>query len=135
MAFAWVFVVALAMVALGVVDARAQVLPGVDAVIYAVTYVEVMPTSRADGVAALRRYRDATRGEEGNLRCESASRLGQPHQLVILEAWKDQKAFEAHGKSPSAAQMRVTRSAGASACTNTGQPLKSMVRMSRASLG
>ena len=47
MAFAWVFVVALAMVAVGVVDARAQVLPGVDAVIYAVTYVEVMPTSRA----------------------------------------------------------------------------------------
>jgi len=106
MAFAWVFVLALAMVAVGVVDARAQVLPGVDAVVYAVTYVEVMPTSRADGVTALRRYREATRGEEGNLRCELASRLGQPHQLVILEAWKDQKAFEAHGKAPSAAQMR-----------------------------
>src|SRR5216684_9153225 len=67
--------------------------------IYSVTYVEVMPTSRADGVALLKRYREATRKEDGNLRSETVSRLGQPHQFAILEVWKDQKAFEAHRKS------------------------------------
>ena len=74
--------------------------------VYSVTYVEVMPTSRADGLAALTSYREATRQESGNLRCEVASRLGQPHQFVILEVWQDQGAFEAHGKSANATQTR-----------------------------
>jgi len=74
--------------------------------VYSVTYVEVMPTSRADGLAALTSYREATRQESGNLRCEVASRLGQAHQFVILEVWQDQGAFEAHGKSANATQTR-----------------------------
>ena len=74
--------------------------------VYSVTYVEVLPTSRADGLAALTSYREATRQESGNLRCEVVSRLGQPHQLVILEAWQDQAAFEAHGKSANTTQTR-----------------------------
>lgn len=101
-----VIVIALAMVAVGaIVDAHAQA-PAPEGAVYVVTYVEVMPTSRADGLTALRRYRDAARTEDGNLRCEVVSRLGQPHQLVVLEAWKDRRAFEAHGKSPGTAQMR-----------------------------
>jgi quinol monooxygenase YgiN len=71
-----------------------------------VIYVEVMPTSRVDGVASLKRYGDATRKEDGNLRCEVVSRIGQPHQLAILEIWKDQKAFEAHGRSAHATRLR-----------------------------
>ena len=74
--------------------------------IYSVTYVEVMPTSRTDGIASLKRYREATRKEDGNLRCEVVSRIGQPHQLAILEVWKDQKSFEAHGKSANTTQLR-----------------------------
>jgi quinol monooxygenase YgiN len=74
--------------------------------IYSVTYVEVLPTSRADSIALLRRYREATRQEDGNLRCELVSRIGQPHQLVVLEVWRDQKAFEAHGTSPSTVSTR-----------------------------
>jgi quinol monooxygenase YgiN len=106
MTFASAVLLALAMVAVGaIVDAHAQA-PAPEGVVYVVTYVEVMPTSRADGLAALRRYRDATRAEDGSLRCEVVSRLGQPHQFVVLEAWKDRGAFEAHGKSPTTAQMR-----------------------------
>ncbi len=74
--------------------------------VYSVTYVEVLPTARVDALAALTRYRDATRQESGNLRCEVVSRLGQPHQLVVLEVWKDQAAFESHGKSASTLQAR-----------------------------
>ncbi|HEY2994564.1 MAG TPA: antibiotic biosynthesis monooxygenase, partial [Methylomirabilota bacterium] len=106
MTFASAVLLALAMVAVGaIVDAHAQA-PAPEGVVYVVTYVEVMPTSRADGLTALRRYRDATRAEDGSLRCEVVSRLGQPHQFVVLEAWKDRGAFEAHGKSPTTAQMR-----------------------------
>lgn len=75
--------------------------------IYSVTYVEVMPTSKADAVSLLRRYREATRKEGGNLRCEVAQRIDQqPHQFVVLEIWKDQKAFEAHGKGTNLTETR-----------------------------
>jgi quinol monooxygenase YgiN len=67
--------------------------------IYSVTYIEVMPTSKADATSLLRRYREASQKEGGNLRCEVVQRIDQPHQFAILEIWKDQAAFEAHGKS------------------------------------
>jgi len=74
-------------------------------VTHVVLYVEVMPTARARAVAALERYRQATRADPGQLRCEVMSRLGQPHQLVILEAWSDAAAFETHRTSPHAAEL------------------------------
>jgi quinol monooxygenase YgiN len=80
--------------------------PPIEGNIYSVTYVEVMPTSKADAVALLRRYREATRKEGGNLRCEAAQRIDQPHQFVVLEIWKDQKAFEAHGKGTNLTETR-----------------------------
>jgi len=74
--------------------------------VYSVTYVEVMPTSKADAATVLRRYRDAAQKEGGNLRCEVIQRIDQPHQFAILEIWKDQAAFEAHGKSPNTTDTR-----------------------------
>jgi len=78
----------------------------IEGAIYAVAYVEVMPTSTADGRALLGRYREATRQAEGNLRCEVAQRIGQSHQFAILEAWRDPGTFEAHGTGTSATDMR-----------------------------
>jgi quinol monooxygenase YgiN len=66
--------------------------------VYSVIYVEVTPTATAEAGTLLKRYRTATRAEDGNLRCEVIQRIGQPHQLAVLEVWRDQKAFEAHGK-------------------------------------
>jgi len=74
--------------------------------IYSVTYVEVMPTSKAEAATILRRYRDAASKEGGNLRCEVVQRIDQPHQFAILEIWKDQAAFEAHGKSANSTDTR-----------------------------
>ena len=103
----WALVVGLAMVMIGAIrDAPGQAPPPIEGPVYTVTYVEVLPTSRADGVALLRRYRDATRQEGGNLRCELISRIGQPHQLVLLEVWRDAKAFEAHGQAAGSVAMR-----------------------------
>jgi len=74
--------------------------------VYTVIYVEVMPTSKPDTALILRRYREAARKEGGNLRCEVAQRIDQPHQFVILSIWKDQKAWEAHGKGAASLEMR-----------------------------
>ena len=65
-----------------------------------------MPTAKAAAVRLLRTYRDATRQEDGDLRCEVLERIGAGHQFAILEVWKDQPAFDAHGKSASLALMR-----------------------------
>jgi len=74
--------------------------------VYTVIYVEVMPTSKSDAAVVLRRYRDAARKEGGNLRCEIAQRIDQPHQFVILSIWKDQTSWEAHGKGAASMEMR-----------------------------
>src|SRR5207245_984795 len=75
--------------------------------IYSVTYIEVMPTSKADAATLLRRYREAAQKEGGNLRCEVVQRIDQPHQFAILEIWKDQTALEAHGTSANTVETRA----------------------------
>src|SRR5215831_19234568 len=61
---------------------------------YVVTYLEVSPTATADGT-------DAVRAEPGNLRAEVLQRLGQPHQIVLLEAWRDQTSADIHAQASS----------------------------------
>jgi len=106
-------VLGLAVLAIGAVgEARAQTpapapTPApIEGNVYTVIYVEVMPTSKSDATVVLRRYRDAARKEGGNLRCEIAQRIDQPHQFVILSIWKDQKSWEAHGKGAASMEMR-----------------------------
>lgn len=74
--------------------------------IYVVAYVEVMPTSKGEAASVLRRYREAAQKEGGNLRCEVIQHIDQSHQFAILEIWKDQAAFEAHGKSANTLDTR-----------------------------
>ena len=98
-----------ALVAVGAMqDARAQAPapPPIEGNVYSVTYVEVLPTSRTEAVALLAGYRVRTRQEDGNLRCEVLSRIGQAYQLVILEVWRDLTALEAHGRSAQTTQTR-----------------------------
>jgi quinol monooxygenase YgiN len=75
--------------------------------IYTVIYVEVMPTATTEARALLKRYRDATRQEDGNRRSEVIQRIGQPHQFVILEVWRDPKASAAHGQGTNSTSMRA----------------------------
>ena len=73
---------------------------------YVVTYVEVKPTAADQAEKLVREFRNATRKEAGNLRAEALRRIGQMHHFVLLEAWKDQAAVDAHFKAPAAVQFR-----------------------------
>ena len=64
---------------------------------YAVSYVEVLPSARPAMVAALKQYRDTSRREDGYLRFDMLEQIGRPGHFAILETWKDQEAFDAHG--------------------------------------
>ncbi len=83
--------------------AHAEGAPGT---LHVVTYVEVAPASANAAAVLLRQYCDATRKESGDQRCNAAQELGRASRFVILEIWKDQAAFEAHGKSAATAQLR-----------------------------
>ena len=80
--------------------------PPPDGARYIVTYLEVMPTARANALTMVRQFRDATRKEAGILRAEALQRIGQLNQFVLLEAWKDQIAAETHAKAAATAQFR-----------------------------
>ncbi len=73
---------------------------------YVVTYVEVKPGAAVEAQKLVRELRDATRSEAGNLRAEALQRIGQLNQLVLIEAWKDQAAVDAHFKAAAAARFR-----------------------------
>jgi quinol monooxygenase YgiN len=74
--------------------------------IHVATYIEIVAASVKDGAALLTQYRDASRKENGNMRAEVAREIGRPNRFVVLEVWKDQAAFEAHGKSAGTSAFR-----------------------------
>ena len=87
-------------------EAQAPPAPSGDRPIHTATYVEVLPSAVAAARDELRRYRDATRREPDNRRCEVVSRIGQPHHFVVLAVWASQAAWDSHVKSPHSTAMR-----------------------------
>jgi quinol monooxygenase YgiN len=79
---------------------------GAAAPVHVATYVEVAVASEKDGAKLLKQYRDAARKENGNMRTEVAQEIGRANRFVVLEIWKDQAAFEAHGKSAGTGTFR-----------------------------
>src|ERR1700733_13727987 len=62
---------------------------------YAVSYVEVMPSSRPAAITALKHYREASLKDDGYVRFEIFEQGGRPGHFGIIETWRDQKAFDA----------------------------------------
>src|SRR2546423_13540039 len=74
--------------------------------VHVATYIEVGTNSVKDGIALLKQYRDATRKEDGNVRTGVGQEMGRTNRFVVLEIWKDQAGFDAHGKSASTMTFR-----------------------------
>jgi quinol monooxygenase YgiN len=77
----------------------AQTPPKIVGPVYVATYVEVLPNAVKDAAAILRQYREAVRNEAGNLRAEVVQETGRPTRFLLLAAWSDQNALDAHVKS------------------------------------
>jgi quinol monooxygenase YgiN len=83
--------------------ARAQT--GAEAV-YAVTYLDVGTGAVPQGVDLLKRYRELSGREAGNLEFTVLQETSRPNRFAIVEGWKDQAAFDAHVKAASSAQFQ-----------------------------
>ena len=90
----------------GSAQAQPPAPPPIEGNVYSVIYVEVRPAAISESLGTLKRYRDATRKEDGNLRSELVQRLDERHQFVILVVWKDQAAFQSHGRGAASTEMR-----------------------------
>jgi quinol monooxygenase YgiN len=63
---------------------------------YVATYIEVVPSAQREATGLLKQVAAASRNEAGNQRYDILERVDRRNQFVILEAWTDLKAAEAH---------------------------------------
>jgi quinol monooxygenase YgiN len=87
------------------VASGAQAQTGVGTV-YAVTYLDVAASSVTQGIALLKKYRELSRDEAGNLEFTVLEETIRPNRFVIFEGWKDQAAFDAHTKAASSSKFQ-----------------------------
>jgi quinol monooxygenase YgiN len=66
------------------------------ATFFTVSYIEVGPVLAKVGALALRNYRDASKNDKGNVDLDVIERIDRPNQFVVLGAWADRAAYEAH---------------------------------------
>jgi quinol monooxygenase YgiN len=65
--------------------------------IYAATYFDVAPASAGEVVGLLHAFATATRKEDGNGGMTTLQESGRPGRFAIVEAWRDQATYDAHG--------------------------------------
>jgi quinol monooxygenase YgiN len=85
------FTIAIAGLAMSVIG---QATASQEAAFFTATYIEVGPVLAKVGASALNAYREAARKDAASL--EIFQRIDRPNQFVVLGAWADQKAYEAH---------------------------------------
>jgi quinol monooxygenase YgiN len=69
-----------------------------EAIVYGATYVEVAPAATSQAIGLLKALAAASRKEDGNLRFQVVQERQRPNRFVVIEAWKDQAAFDGHRK-------------------------------------
>jgi quinol monooxygenase YgiN len=86
--------------------AQAPAVPADVSPLYVVTYVEAKPAARDEAAALLKSYRAASRAAPGNLRSIVVQRPRRPGQFVVVAAWKDKAAWDAHMAAPATKEFR-----------------------------
>ena len=74
--------------------------------IYAVTHVDIVPTEKDKGIGFVKVLSDLSRSHDGNIRFDALQQTSRPNHMTVVEAWKDQKAVDAHGAAEGTKQFR-----------------------------
>jgi quinol monooxygenase YgiN len=59
-----------------------------------VTYTEVMPSASSRAIAAFKEYEAGSSKQDGYMRFELFEQASRPGRFVVIETWRDQKAFD-----------------------------------------
>jgi quinol monooxygenase YgiN len=74
--------------------------------VFVVSHVDVPPPKKDDVIAALNPLADASRKGSGNLRFEVVQQTSRPNHFTVIEAWSNQKAFDAARSNGAQRQFR-----------------------------
>jgi quinol monooxygenase YgiN len=90
-----------------------------DATLYTASYIEVGPVLAKVGAKELNAYRNAARKDAKSL--DIYQRIDRPNQFVVLGAWADQKAYDAHKDGDTAKKLNEKLATLLAAPTDTRQ--------------
>lgn len=90
-----------------------------ETMLYTASYIEVGPVLAKVGVKELNSYRDAARKEARSL--DIYQRIDRPNQFVVLGAWADQKAYDAHQNGEAVKKLNEKLTTLLAAPTDTRQ--------------
>jgi quinol monooxygenase YgiN len=76
-----------------------------DTTVYTATYLEVAPASEKATIALLKSYREASRAEDGHVSLDLLEQADRSGHFALLEAWKNQQAYDAHAAGASAKML------------------------------
>ena len=99
------FVLSVLLVAVGFAHGPA-VAQTADTTVYAVAYVDIQTSGRAAATAAFKAYRDASGKENGHIRVDVYEQTGRPAHFAVIEAWRDQAAFDSHASGAARKQFQ-----------------------------
>jgi quinol monooxygenase YgiN len=74
---------------------------------YMVTYIDAVPSAKAQAGTIIKALAEASRKEAGVTRFEVFERTAPAGQFLILEVWKDKAAMEAHGSGAATKDYRA----------------------------
>jgi quinol monooxygenase YgiN len=77
-----------------------------EAAVYAVTHVDIVPTSKDVGVALVKQLSEDSRKDKGNVRFDALTQASRPNHMTVVEIWQDQNALEAHGMTAHTKEFR-----------------------------
>ena len=111
MAYRAILAIASSLLSFSAMNASAQApappaVPADVSPLYVVTYVESKPSARDETAALLKSYQSASRKAAGNLRSIVVQRPRRPGQFVVVAAWKDKAAWDAHMAAPGTKEFR-----------------------------
>jgi len=76
--------------------------------VYVVTHVDIVPTKKDEGIAALKDIGAPSRTEAGNLRYEVLQQNSRANHFTLVEVWRGHKALESHEVAAHTLKMRQT---------------------------
>jgi len=73
---------------------------------FIVTYIEVAPSEAKKAADLIKKHSSGSKQQAGNLRFEALQGTGRRNHFLLLEAWQDQSAREAHARGARAVAFR-----------------------------
>ena len=64
--------------------------------LFVLTHVDVIPTAKEEGLAAVRDLVSASRGRPGGMRYDALTQTSRPNHMTLVEVWRSPEDFESY---------------------------------------